>query len=144
MPAIGPGWPGQAREWETQRSAWSGCRLFHNFRFDPVGTNLSVTKCATVFSVAAGKRPPWNQACAPAFQPSRPRSHRRLLRNERLQVHGRALMTDEMQSTANDLIHALGALAVAQEQRSDSDEIAGLTERAVNLQDALKLNFQAS
>jgi len=48
-------------------------------------------------------------------------------------------MANELQPIANDLVRALGVLAVAQERHSDSDEIAGLTERAVHLKQALEL-----
>ncbi|MDA0231851.1 MAG: hypothetical protein O3B04_05720 [Chloroflexi bacterium] len=46
-------------------------------------------------------------------------------------------MTHELQAKANELIHALGALSVAQESRVGSDDISELTQRAVDLKEEL-------
>lgn len=51
-------------------------------------------------------------------------------------------MSNDLQPTANDLIRALGVLAVAQERQSDADEVNGLTRHAIHLKEALEISFQ--
>lgn len=46
-------------------------------------------------------------------------------------------MAHELQAKANELIHALGALSVAQESRVGSGDISELTQRAVDLKEEL-------
>ena len=46
-------------------------------------------------------------------------------------------MAHELQSKANELIRALGALSVAQESLAGSDHIFELAQQAIDLRDAL-------
>lgn len=46
-------------------------------------------------------------------------------------------MAHELQTMADELIRALGVLSVAQEKRAGADDISVLTQRAVDLKEAL-------